>query len=566
MLNRLKVSQKVLIAPAAVLIILLAFAALAFTTVRDQLATTNHFVEETHAASLAAETLVTHVSDAHADIMRLMVWNRMNRPREDLEGLMEAITNSLERIPEAHDAVANVAGPPYQQSLSDMRASIEDFRSVGANAASMALVNPSLAAAVVTRATEGYSELRTDIDALLDQLGRDADATIQAAEERASLMQMLLIACILIAIVGSTIVTLAIGRHITNGLQSAVGAIGRLADGDLDAKIPNAERPDELGDISRGLVLFRRKLRERTQEEAETRQREESAAQSALLGDLADRFESSVTQVVETLASSATELGHAADSMSDMATRSSTGARDVLAATETAAGEADHIRGGVAALNNATRAILDRATESTTVVARAVDRAEDTNATLAELSDAAQRIGDVIKLITEIAEQTNLLALNATIESARAGEAGRGFAVVAQEVKSLAKQTAEATDDIRRQIQGIQTATADSVAAIKGVTAVIGEISTGTDAIRTSAEQQNTTTDEMTEAIGRVADAAERAATEMRTVLTAVEETKDVAEHVQQSSRHLSQETETLSDESRQFISGIRNQKTDAGT
>ncbi|WP_366655214.1 methyl-accepting chemotaxis protein [Fodinicurvata sp. EGI_FJ10296] len=561
MLNRLKVSQKVLIAPLAVLIVLLAFATLAFITVRGQLATTNRLVDETHAASLAAENLVTIVSDAHADIMRLMVWNRMDRPQEDLDGLMASITTAMEDLPAAHVAVNDVAGSAHRTALADMEPLIADFRSVGGNAATMALVNPALAAAVVTGATERYTELRGEIDALLAELAVESEATTAMAEQRATQMQLLLAACIVIAVFGSAIVTITIGRHITNGLRSAVAAIDALADGDLDAPIPNADRPDELGDISRGLVIFRRKLRERTEREANDRRRQEADAQSVLLGDLADTFESSVTHVTETLASSATELGQAADNMSAMAGRSSTGARDVMSATESAAEEADHIRGGVSDLNDATRAILDRATESTTVVSRAVNRAEDTNATLADLSEAAQRIGDVIKLITEIAEQTNLLALNATIEAARAGEAGRGFAVVAQEVKSLASQTAEATDDIRRQIQGIQSATADSVAAIKGVTAVIGEISAGTDAIRTSAEQQNDTTDRMTDAVGRVADSTARAVEEMRAVMSAVEETSEIAGHVQQASRHLSQETETLSAESRQFIDGIRQQK-----
>ena len=132
-----------------------------------------------------------------------------------------------------------------------------------------------------------------------------------------------------------------------------------------------------------------------------------------------------------------------------------------------------------------------------------MQQANETDSRINALSQAADRIGDVIKLITSVAEQTNLLALNATIEAARAGEAGRGFAVVAQEVKALAAQTAKATDEIGIQIAGMQTATQEAVGSIKMISSTIGKISEITSAISAAIEEQGAATQEISGNIQR---------------------------------------------------------------
>src|SRR3977135_1691679 len=170
--------------------------------------------------------------------------------------------------------------------------------------------------------------------------------------------------------------------------------------------------------------------------------------------------------------------------------------------------------------------------ESSKIAAEAVKQAEKTDARINELSQAAGRIGDVVKLITAIAEQTNLLALNATIEAARAGEAGRGFAVVASEVKALAAQTAKATEEISTQIAGMQTATQDSVAAIKEIGGTIGRISDIASTIAAAVEEQGTATTEIARNVGEAAKGTTQVATSITDVNRGAGETGSASAQV----------------------------------
>jgi methyl-accepting chemotaxis protein len=196
--------------------------------------------------------------------------------------------------------------------------------------------------------------------------------------------------------------------------------------------------------------------------------------------------------------------------------------------------------------------------ESSRIADNAVRQAEQTDARISKLSHAAQEIGDVVKLITAIAEQTNLLALNATIEAARAGDAGRGFAVVASEVKSLASQTAKATDEISSHIAGMQGATQESVGAIKEIGATIGHISEIAATIATAVEQQGSATQEIARSVQNVAQGTEKTAASVMQVNRGATETGTASEEVLTSARSLSAESTRLREELDRFMANIR--------
>ncbi len=196
--------------------------------------------------------------------------------------------------------------------------------------------------------------------------------------------------------------------------------------------------------------------------------------------------------------------------------------------------------------------------ESNRIAEAAVQQAQQTDARIGKLSRAAQEIGDVVKLITAIAEQTNLLALNATIEAARAGDAGRGFAVVASEVKSLASQTAKATEDISNHIAGMQEATGESVAAIKEIGATIGQISTIAASITDAVEQQGAATQEIARNVQSVAQGTREAATNIVQVNRGATETGTASEEVLSSAKALSSESTRLRAELDRFMQNIR--------
>ncbi|HLI98822.1 MAG TPA: methyl-accepting chemotaxis protein, partial [Bradyrhizobium sp.] len=196
--------------------------------------------------------------------------------------------------------------------------------------------------------------------------------------------------------------------------------------------------------------------------------------------------------------------------------------------------------------------------QSTEIAGQAVAEANRTNVTVQGLSAAAQKIGDVVKLISDIASQTNLLALNATIEAARAGEAGRGFAVVANEVKSLASQTAKATDEISAQVGAMQGATAEAVEAIEGIGRTIGAINEITSAISIAVDQQGSATQEIARNVQEAAKGTGEVSSSIATVNHAAEKTGTASSSVLASAEQLSKQAAALRADVDRFLGNIR--------
>lgn len=273
---------------------------------------------------------------------------------------------------------------------------------------------------------------------------------------------------------------------------------------------------------------------------------------------LADRFEGSVSSVVDGVASASTELEASARSMSAGARHTS---QQVLSVSDISSQAAENIRDVAASAEELAASIQEigrQVGQSARIATAARGQAERTNQTVQGLVEASQKIGEVVALINEIAGQTNLLALNATIEAARVGEAGKGFAVVAHEVKALATQTARATDDIRLQIEQIRSVTGEAVSAIREIGGTIEEIDTITSAIAAAVDQQNSATQDISANIHRVAAGT----TEMNGTITdlgqVAGETGDGAGQVLDAAGELSRQAESLRSATRDFVHAIR--------
>jgi methyl-accepting chemotaxis protein len=285
-----------------------------------------------------------------------------------------------------------------------------------------------------------------------------------------------------------------------------------LARNDLRADIPGTERRDELGEMARTVEVFKKNGLEVERIKAEQQAAEKRAAEQrrADMVKMADSFEGTVGEIIETVSSASTELEASAGTLAKTAERAQEVTTAVAAASEEASTNVQSVASATEEMASSVNEISRQVQESARMASEAVNQARTTTERVSELSKAATRIGDVVELINTIAGQTNLLALNATIEAARAGEAGRGFAVVASEVKALAEQTAKATGEIGHQITGIQAATQDSVNAIKEISGTIEKLSEISSTIAAAVEEQGAATQEISRNVQQAAQGTQQ--------------------------------------------------------
>jgi methyl-accepting chemotaxis protein len=358
--------------------------------------------------------------------------------------------------------------------------------------------------------------------------------------------------------VAATVVYLT-NRSIVPPIIKMVGAMGQLAAGDHSVEIPATDNRDEIGLMARAVLVFKDnmiKAKELAANEAEaTKQR---TARATRVNELTDAFDADISSVLRSVASASTELQATASSMTATAEETSTQATAVATATEEASTNVQTVAAASEELASSVTEIGRQVAQSATIAQKAGTEAERTNATVQGLWKDAAAIGDVVKLITAIAEQTNLLALNATIEAARAGEAGRGFAVVAAEVKSLAEQTAKATDQISSQVASIQASSNQAVGAIKEISTTSHRMNEIASAIAGAVEEQGSATQEIARNVQQAALGTGEIAANVTGVRQAAGDTGAAAQQVLQASDELSRQSATMRSQVESFLSNIK--------
>jgi methyl-accepting chemotaxis protein len=402
--------------------------------------------------------------------------------------------------------------------------------------------------------------LGISVQQLVDGVQKDTDASAWQARQEIALATRIMLGLGAATLVGSLLfVWIYVGGNILRRIRSLQRSMQLLSDGDLESEIYQSSQHDEIASMANSLLVFRESMIEGRALSAD--QDKDRAAKSERASRMEARiveFETTVRAALESLQHAASSMQITAQSMSATADQSSALVSAVASAAEETSVNVQTVSSGTEELSSSIEEIGRQVVASAEIARKAVEEAGATDATMQGLADNAARISVVVDLIQTIASQTNLLALNATIEAARAGEAGRGFAVVASEVKSLATQTAKATDEIRQQIVSMQTVTTTAVTAIRSIGDTIGAINEVTTAIAAAVEEQGAATREIARNIQHAAGGTSEVSSNIVGVSSASTEAGTAATEVLTASGALRREADVLRAEIDAFLQNIR--------
>lgn len=406
-----------------------------------------------------------------------------------------------------------------------------------------------------------FNKLQDSLRVYGSYLEKSSTAEVKAAIESGRESQTTMIILVIVGVAaGFLIATILTRSAISNPLQFCIANLQKLSDGNLDVDIPDTDRRDEIGKVTKAMDIFRDNMRRTRELEAEAKEQEKQAIErrKADMAQLADEFEKSVITVVQSVGHDTLSMQEMSRDLTEIAGRSAEHTTAAAAAAEQASLNIQTVSSAATQLSASIAEITRQVESSTKITEQVVGEAESVNRMVKSLADTTQKIGDVVNLITDVASQTNLLALNATIEAARAGEAGKGFAVVANEVKNLANQTARATDEISTQIAAVQAATQEAVSAVSHITHTIRHINETSSAIASAVEEQGSATEEIARNVLQAAEGASAVSANIANLSLSATETDQASTNVMHAAQDLTQQSVTLQQGVQNFIKTIR--------
>lgn len=441
------------------------------------------------------------------------------------------------------------------QTRADIVASLDtyvrDFKAFAANAQLLAVETAKL--------SQIFAEMQPARRAIDEAAiaGKDAALAALAQARRTAHVSMAVGAVVIV--VALLLLSAAVVRGMTGPIMRLVDAMDSLSNGDTDCDLDGLRGNREVKRMVESVKVFRNNALERQRLEAEQRQAHEAREQRAqAIEAMISEFDQQANEALGVVSETASRMEGSARDMSDIAATTSQRSRTVSGASEEASANVQTVASATEELTVSVHEITRQVRESGTVAERAVHQTERATVEVRGLVEASQKIGDIVNLISDIASQTNLLALNATIEAARAGAAGKGFAVVASEVKTLATQTAKATEDIAAQIGAIQGATGAAVQEIEGIGEVVKQVNQIALAISSAIDQQGSATSEISHNVQEAAAGIQDVTDNMARVSEEAERTGQASNQVLQATEQLTRQAERLGGQVRQFLDRVR--------
>lgn len=514
----------------------------------DEDALTSQNMAELRAVALKIPDLARMTATAanQEDLDRIKFWSGPVLTQMESSIAEIPLDTPREKAQAAFTAISNGLNPNNGNNLFSLRQKeIEDEKSL----------DELLAKTTATSQAIGSTadRLLSDMRAKIDDANRDVSTTISAAEKA-----MIGVAVAAIVISG-LIIWLYVQRNLLARLIGLSSAMGRLTNGDLETPVSD-RGSDEIADMAAAVETFRENARdaEKLREENKAAERRAEEQRREALLEMANGFESSVNGLVTELLSQVGDMRDAADNMAQNAGDNVHRAIEVSEASQNASQNVSSVTSATEELSASIAEIERQVSKAEEVSRSAVSEARKSDETVRQMSETADRIGEVIELITTIADQTNLLALNATIEAARAGDAGKGFAVVANEVKNLASQTQRATEDIGKQINEMRAVSTEAVEMISTIAQTIGEIDTISSSIAAAMRQQGAATAEIASGSEEAANGVRHVSENMLNVSRAAEAVQDLSGSTRNTAEELLQKAHRLQDEANNFVARVR--------
>ncbi len=449
------------------------------------------------------------------------------------------LSNSIAKIETAYNT--------YQQSIEEV----------------MQKINAGDIAGATVLATQTQAQMK-QLDQEVSSLSRNIENFTLAATKKAESDEATAILLIVTFSVTSAIFGAVFGAMIARGVSKPVmgisDAMEKISGGDFDAAVPAQDHEDEIGVMAQKLLFFRNQCKDvkRLEEErAEAKLQAEKQRRQTMM-ELADRFESNVTGIVQNVGAASSQMKTTASGMASAADQTTAQSSTVAAASEQTTTNVQMVATASEELSASIHEIGVQVERSTAVTSRVVTAIDGASQQVESLAGAANTIGQIVALITDIADQTNLLALNATIEAARAGESGKGFAVVASEVKNLASQTAKATEDISKQVGGIQAATENAVKAIYEVKTTVSEVEEISSEIAAAIEEQSAATAEIARNVEEAASGTQDVSSNILGVSQAATLTGNAANDVLAAASNLNEQSHDLHEQVEIFLKEVR--------